>query len=185
MLLFQVVSVKWSHDLIYIKHLWIIKEVTFSAQFTTSGTRIEDGKLVILVGSFLCKYFCLLLLCCLLLFGRSLNYYRWKQANRKLAESRLKKILPNITSEPFLRCSILARMPHHDKKRVNPNIKKKLLQRLIKPTHVRRIQPGSPSLKCFQERNWRMHFEIVCWYFYYRGTILSYDRISTLKRVHF
>ena len=56
MLLFRVVSVKWSHDLIYIKHLWIIKEVTFTAQFTTSGTRIEDGKLVILVGSFLCKY---------------------------------------------------------------------------------------------------------------------------------
>ena len=26
-----------------------------------------------------------------------------------------------------------------------------------------------------------MHFEIVCWYFYHSGTILSYDRISTLK----
>ena len=30
-----------------------------------------------------------------------------------------------------------------------------------------------------------MHFEIVRWYFYYSGTIFSYDRISTLKRVHF
>ena len=39
----------------------------------------------------------------------------------------LKKILPNIRSEPFFRCSILARMPHHDKKGINPNMKKKLL----------------------------------------------------------
>ena len=42
--------------IIYIKHLWIIKEVSFSAKSTTSGKGIEDGKLVILVGSFLCKY---------------------------------------------------------------------------------------------------------------------------------
>ena len=56
MLLFRVVSVKWSHDLIYIKHLWNILEVTLSAQSTTGAKGIEDGKLVILVGSFLCKY---------------------------------------------------------------------------------------------------------------------------------
>ena len=57
MLLFRVVSVKWSHDHLYKNTCESFKEVTFRVQSTTSGTGIlEEGKLVILVGSFLYKY---------------------------------------------------------------------------------------------------------------------------------
>ena len=90
---------------------------------TTSGKGILEGKLVKLVDSFLCKYN---------LFFISLLFVIIWSKHRKLAvcESMLQKIPPNITSEPFFRCAILARMPHHDKKGKNPNMKKKLLSRL-------------------------------------------------------
>ena len=136
--------------IIYIKHLWIIKEVTFSAKSTTGGKGIEDGKLVILVGSFLCKYN-LLLLCCLWLFGRSLYHYRWKQTYRKRAESMLEKILSNLTSEPLFRCSILPEVPHHDENGINLDMKKKFVV-TVNWASTQKMQPGSASLRRFKER---------------------------------